>query len=183
MPTGNWKNYTDSDGLKALKTDHLLTDKKAKKSISLDSRFVDLENAGRSNTLMAPRNSNKNLVLHIYTEKTTLGNIWLLQLCNSLANSINLLLVQHLWETSKVYSNNSSHCMNSFPALHSWNLHRKGSDIIVVTFANWWKTRFSRRKLWRIACFSCAKRHHALKFRRENLRANSHKTAKLTKFF
>ena len=125
MPTGNWKNYTDSDGLKALKTDHLLTDKKAKKSISLDSRFVDLENAGRSNTLMAPRNSNKNLVLHIYTEKTTLGNIWLLQLCNSLANSINLLLVQHLWETSKVYSNNSSHCMNSFPALHSWNLHRK----------------------------------------------------------
>ena len=39
MSTGNWKNYTDSDGLKALKTDHLLTDKKAKKSISLDSRF------------------------------------------------------------------------------------------------------------------------------------------------
>ena len=81
MPTGNWKNYTDSDGLKPLKTDHLLTDKKAKKSISLDSRFIDLENAGRSTTLMAPRNSNKNLVLHIYTEKTMLGNIWLLQLC------------------------------------------------------------------------------------------------------
>ena len=146
MPTGNWKNYTDSDGLKPLKTDHLLTDKKAMKSISLDSRFLDLENAGRSTTLMAPRNSNKNLVLHIFTEKKTmLGNIWLLQLCNSLANSINLLLVKHLWEGSKVYSNKSSHGMNSFSALHSWNLHRKGSDTIVVTFANY--TIFAEKTL------------------------------------
>ena len=55
MSTGNWKNYTDSDGLKALKTDHLLTDKKAKKSISLDSRFVDLENAGKSTTFNGPK--------------------------------------------------------------------------------------------------------------------------------
>ena len=30
MLTGNWKNYTDSDGLKPLKTDHLLTYKMEK---------------------------------------------------------------------------------------------------------------------------------------------------------
>ena len=45
----------DSDGLKAFKTDHMLTDKKAKKSISLDSRFVDLENAGKSTTFNGPK--------------------------------------------------------------------------------------------------------------------------------
>ena len=103
----------------------MLTDKKAKKSISLDSRFVNLKNAGKSTTLMPPRNSNKNLVLHIYTEKTMLGNIWLLQLCIYLANLINVLLVKHLWEAGKVYSNNSSHSMNKV-SIQFVKLYRRG---------------------------------------------------------
>ena len=38
------------------------------------------------------------------------------------------------------------------------------------TCANWWKIRFSRRKLSWIARSCCAKGHHAPKFRRENFR-------------
>jgi len=38
------------------------------------------------------------------------------------------------------------------------------------TFANWWKKRFSWRKLSRIARSCHAKGHHAPKFRRENFR-------------
>ena len=30
-----------------------------------------------------------------------------------------VIFVKYLWEASKVYSSISSHCMNSFPALHS----------------------------------------------------------------
>ena len=48
------------------------------------------------------------------------------------------------------------------------------------TFANW---RFSRRKLSWIARLCRTKGRHALKFRGENFRANSHKTAKFAKVF
>ena len=51
MLTGSWKNFTDSERMKAPKTGCLLKFKKAKTSISLDSRFIDLENAGFSATL------------------------------------------------------------------------------------------------------------------------------------
>ena len=44
-------NFTDSERMKTPKTDCLLKFKKAKKSISLDSRFVDLENTGFPATL------------------------------------------------------------------------------------------------------------------------------------
>ena len=52
MPAGNWEipNCTDSERLKTPKIDCLL--KVYKKSISLDSRFVNLENTGWSTTLM-----------------------------------------------------------------------------------------------------------------------------------
>ena len=44
---GEISNYTDSERLKSSKTDYLL-----KKSINLDSRFVDLQNTGLSTTLI-----------------------------------------------------------------------------------------------------------------------------------
>ena len=40
------------------------------------------------------------------------------------------------------------------------------------TFANWWKIRFSRRKLSRIARFCCAKGRHAPKFSQRILNVN-----------
>ena len=51
MPTGNRENLTDSERLKTSKTDCALKVYKDKESISLDSRFVDLENTGRRATL------------------------------------------------------------------------------------------------------------------------------------
>ena len=47
MKLGEISNYTDSEWLKSSKTDYLL-----KKSINLDSRFVDLQNTGLSTTLI-----------------------------------------------------------------------------------------------------------------------------------
>ena len=47
MPTGNRENFTDSERLQIPKTDCALKIfTKTKNSISLDSRFVDLENSG-----------------------------------------------------------------------------------------------------------------------------------------
>ena len=48
MPTGNWEipNFTDSERLKTPKMNCVLKFTKTKNSISLDSRFVDLENTG-----------------------------------------------------------------------------------------------------------------------------------------
>ena len=50
MPTGI-PNFTDSEEMKTPKTDCLLKFKKAKKSISLEFRFVDLGNTGFPTTL------------------------------------------------------------------------------------------------------------------------------------
>ena len=47
MKLGEISNYTDSEWLKSSKTDYLL-----KKSINLDSRFVDIQNTGLSTTLI-----------------------------------------------------------------------------------------------------------------------------------
>ena len=43
---GNIPNFTDSEQIKTLKTDCVLEVYKEKSFISLDSRFVDLENSG-----------------------------------------------------------------------------------------------------------------------------------------
>ena len=55
MPTGNGKipNFTDSERLKTSRTDCVLEVYKEKNSISLDSRFVDLEN-GPSHLIRVP---------------------------------------------------------------------------------------------------------------------------------
>ena len=50
------------------------------------------------------------------------------------------------------------------------------------TFCNWWKIRFSWRKLLRIARFCFAKRCHAPNFAEKTF-AYSHKTAKFVKVF
>ena len=62
MLTGSLENFTNSERMKTLKTDCLLKFKNAKKSISLDSRFVDftefratlrcLQNIPRTATLL-----------------------------------------------------------------------------------------------------------------------------------
>ena len=50
-PTGNGENLTDSERSKTSKVDCALKFTKTKNSISLDSRFVDLENLGGRATL------------------------------------------------------------------------------------------------------------------------------------
>ena len=57
-----------------------------------------------------------------FVVKTNLQIVWLLQLrdYHSYANSKNVVLVNVLWEASKVYSSISSHCMNPFPSLHAF---------------------------------------------------------------
>ena len=62
MPTGNGENFTDSERLQIPKMDCALKILPRQNSISLNSRFVDLENSGftRPTTLIGNQ-----LVLHV----------------------------------------------------------------------------------------------------------------------
>ena len=54
---GKIPSFTDSEWLKTLKTDCVLKFTKMKNSISLDSRFVDLENSEERGTLILSINN------------------------------------------------------------------------------------------------------------------------------
>ena len=57
---GKIPNFTDSERFKTPKTDFLLNFTKTKSFISLDSRFVDLQNTEERATLSCPERTVKN---------------------------------------------------------------------------------------------------------------------------